>query len=157
MIEAIVAGHICLDVIPTLEQRQGDTETLFVPGKLVVVGPMMTVTGGAVSNTGLALHRLGIPTRLMGKVGDDLFGRATLDVLRSYDPALADGMIVAKGEASSYTVVVDLFQSKFSTFFPFVHITDQVNRRCVGCPFTKKPFVVAEMQSEVFMSGRKFC
>ena len=105
--EVVVAGHICLDIIPTLGERRGDMETFFAPGKLVVVGPARVVTGGAVSNTGLALHRLGVPARLMGKIGDDLFGRATLDVLRGYDPGLAEGMIVAEKEGSSYTVVIN--------------------------------------------------
>ncbi|HOT91156.1 MAG TPA: carbohydrate kinase family protein [Anaerolineae bacterium] len=101
----IVAGHVCLDVIPTLPATCHDLATWLVPGGLVNVGPMTISTGGAVSNTGLALHRLGVPVRLMGKVGDDTFGRATLDVFRSYDPALADGMLIAAGEYSSYTII----------------------------------------------------
>jgi len=47
-------------------------------------GAATVSTGGAVSNTGIALHRLGVPTRLMGKVGDDILGRAIPDVLRSH-------------------------------------------------------------------------
>ncbi|HOU13893.1 MAG TPA: carbohydrate kinase family protein [Anaerolineae bacterium] len=101
----IVAGHVCLDVIPTLPESCRDLATWLVPGGLVNVGPMTLSTGGAVSNTGLALHRLGVPVRLMGKVGDDTFGRATLDVFRSYDPALTEGMLVAAGETSSYTLI----------------------------------------------------
>lgn len=103
--DIIVAGHTCLDVIPTLPESQRDLSTLLVPGGLVNTGPMVLATGGAVSNTGLALHRLGVPVRLMGKLGDDTFGRATLDVFRSYDPALAEGMLVAPGEYSSYTLI----------------------------------------------------
>lgn len=101
----IVAGHVCLDVIPTLPESCHDLATWLVPGGLVNTGPMTLSTGGAVSNTGLALHRLGVPVRLMGKVGDDTFGRATLDVFRHYDPALAEGMLVAAGESSSYTLI----------------------------------------------------
>ncbi|HQE93687.1 MAG TPA: carbohydrate kinase family protein [Anaerolineae bacterium] len=101
----IVAGHTCLDVIPTLPENYRSLSTLLMPGGLVNVGPMVLSTGGAVSNTGLALHRLGVPVRLMGKVGDDTFGRATLDVFRSYAPALAAGMLIAAGESSSYTLI----------------------------------------------------
>ncbi|MBB6670496.1 carbohydrate kinase family protein [Cohnella nanjingensis] len=85
--------------------NQGIEATL-VPGKLALVGPAHIGTGGAVSNTGLALHRLGVRVSLMGKVGDDLFGGAVLDTLRSYDEALAEGMIRSPGEHTSYTVVV---------------------------------------------------
>ncbi len=103
----VVAGHICLDVIPTFAQDAGPVFDLLVPGKLVNVGRAVVGTGGAVSNTGLALHRLGLPVRLMGKVSDDLFGGAVLDVLRRHDPALAHGMIVAQGGESSYTIVIN--------------------------------------------------
>jgi sugar/nucleoside kinase (ribokinase family) len=103
---AVVAGHICLDIIPWIDAPAAQAGNLVQPGRLMTVGPAALSTGGAVSNTGLALHRLGIPTRLMGKVGDDLFGSAILDIVRRRDPALAAGMIVDHTSASSYTVVV---------------------------------------------------
>jgi sugar/nucleoside kinase (ribokinase family) len=103
----VVCGHICLDVIPTFGGSKIGLADLLVPGKLVDVGPAVIATGGAVSNTGLALHRLGVPARLMGKVGDDLFGHAILEVVRRHDPALAEGMIVSPEAASSYTIVVN--------------------------------------------------
>ncbi|HXF61957.1 MAG TPA: carbohydrate kinase family protein [Caldilineaceae bacterium] len=103
---AVVAGHICLDIIPTFDARQSPSGPLLEPGKLIHVGPPTLATGGAVSNTGLALHRLGITTRLMGKIGDDLFGRAILDIICSRDAALAAGMI-RSGSPSSYTIVIN--------------------------------------------------
>lgn len=102
---AVVAGHICLDIIPGLEARHSEALTS-APGTLINVGPAVVSTGGAVSNTGLALHRLGVSARLMGKVGDDLLGRAILDVLRAENAALSQGMIVSQGESSSYTLVI---------------------------------------------------
>lgn len=78
-----------------------------MPGKLVDIGPAVLATGGAVSNTGLALNRLGMPAQLMGKVGDDWFGSAIIDIIRKQDASLAEGMIVAPGEASSYTIVIN--------------------------------------------------
>jgi len=67
---------------------------------------MVLSTGGAVPNTGLALHRLGMPVRLMGKVADDALGRVILDVLRDHGPTLVDGMLIAPGEHSSYTIIL---------------------------------------------------
>lgn len=103
----VVAGHICLDLIPTFSGDEADVTAMLTPGKLTRVGRAVLATGGAVSNTGLALHRLGLPVRLAGKIGDDLFGRAILELLRSQGPMLADGMIVREGEQSSYTVVLN--------------------------------------------------
>ncbi|TVX99188.1 carbohydrate kinase family protein [Cohnella terricola] len=82
-------------------------QDVFVPGKLIDIGPAVLATGGAVANTGLALFRLGIPARLMGKIGDDWFGQTILGILRQHDPSLAEGMIVSPGEASSYSVVIN--------------------------------------------------
>jgi sugar/nucleoside kinase (ribokinase family) len=103
---AIAAGHICIDVIPTFEERKGGLQEILVPGRLLEVGPAVTSTGGSVSNTGLALHRLGVITGLMGKIGNDLFGRAILSILNAYHPLLAEGMIISSGEQTSYSIVI---------------------------------------------------
>jgi hypothetical protein len=58
--QVIVAGHICLDIIPTFEQRVNDLGALLKPGSLVKIGPAVIATGGAISNTGQSLHRLGV-------------------------------------------------------------------------------------------------
>jgi sugar/nucleoside kinase (ribokinase family) len=101
----VVAGHICLDVIPTI-LGQADFESTFKPGRLIETGPVLMATGGAVSNTGQALHKLGIDTRLIGKIGNDTFGQAILDIVRSSSAHLAEGMRISPGEASSYTIIL---------------------------------------------------
>ena len=107
MIDAVVAGHLCLDMIPDLSGCAKDQfEAVFQPGHLVDIGPVDYCTGGPVSNTGLALTRLGSHTRLMGKVGDDLFGRAIQDYVRTYGADLADAMVVDPAVHSSYTIVI---------------------------------------------------
>ena len=98
----VVAGHICLDIIPVLAEPPD-----LRPGALVEAGPAALSAGGPVGNVGLALHRLGVPVRLMGKIGDDEFGRALLGMLHNRDPRLADGMIVVPGETTSYSVVIN--------------------------------------------------
>jgi sugar/nucleoside kinase (ribokinase family) len=104
----VVAGHICLDIIPDMSGSSGARlEDIMAPGHLTVVGRAALSTGGAVSNTGLALNRLGIPTRLMGKIGDDLFGRAVQGIISRYGRELAGGMIVDTGDATSYTLIVN--------------------------------------------------
>jgi sugar/nucleoside kinase (ribokinase family) len=105
--QIVVAGHICVDVIPSFGESAASLQEILVPGKLTKTGPALLSTGGAVSNTGVALHRLGAPVRLMGKVGGDFFGQAALDLLRQLDSHLADGMIVAPNEPSSYTIVIN--------------------------------------------------
>src|SRR6266700_7274063 len=102
MSEAVVAGHICLDVFPTL----AGGNILFRPGQTIEAGPVIFSTGGPVSNTGLALHKLGVATRLMAKIGTDLFGQAIRQILESHGPGLSQEMILARGEASSYSIIL---------------------------------------------------
>lgn len=104
---AVVAGHICLDIIPNLSGLSAERfESSFKPGHLVEVGAAVLASGGPVSNTGLALHTLGIPTQLMGKVGADLFGEALLDLVRSHDSGLASEMVVDERSSTSYSLIV---------------------------------------------------
>lgn len=100
-VDAVVAGHVSLDLAPTLRGP-----VTLEPGRLVVVGPALMSTGGVVCNTGLALHRLGVRVRLTGKVGADLFGRAVLEALLTHDERLADDIVVAEDEDTSYTIVI---------------------------------------------------
>jgi sugar/nucleoside kinase (ribokinase family) len=107
-LDAVVAGHLCLDVIPDMSGISGEAfQERFLPGRLLEVGAVTFCTGGAVANTGLALARLGVETRLMGKLGDDLFGRAVNDIVSSYGPRLGDHMIVDAAADTSYTVIVN--------------------------------------------------
>ena len=80
-----VAGHISLDITPVFQNsgRQKLSE-LFQPGKLLKVGKAMMCTGGAVSNTGLGLKRLGADVVLMAKIGDDYFGNALKDMISAH-------------------------------------------------------------------------
>ena len=106
-VDVVVAGHICLDIIPTLRVDQTKSEDFLMPGRLVRVGPATLALGGCVANTGIALHRLGATTRLVGKLGDDLLGKILLETLRQDAPQLSEHMIVAPNEATSYTVVIN--------------------------------------------------
>lgn len=106
--DAVVAGHLCLDLIPDLNHIAPEAfGRLFQPGRLLEIGPATFATGGPVSNTGLALHKLGVRTSLMGKVGEDVFGGAVRDYIASIDPALVAGMGVSPDVNTSYTVVIN--------------------------------------------------
>jgi len=104
---AVVAGHICLDIIPQISGITAEQfRQTFQPGRLMVVGPAVFATGGAVSNTGLALAQLGIDVRLMGKVGADFIGEMIRQIVDTRSPGSSAGMIVDPAAHSSYTVVI---------------------------------------------------
>ncbi len=101
----IVAGHICIDITPMFKGEKCNNVTdLLVPGKLINVGAADIHTGGSVANTGLAMKLMGADVSLMGKVGDDEFGRMILNILEKYQAA--DGMIVDAASSTSYSAVL---------------------------------------------------
>jgi sugar/nucleoside kinase (ribokinase family) len=107
-VDAIVAGHICLDILPDLTAiAPGQFEQVFQPGRLVQVGPVGLTPGGSVSNTGLALHRLGINTRLIARVGDDPLGQVLRQRIGAYGAGLDEGIISRAESSTSYSVVIN--------------------------------------------------
>ena len=77
--EIVTAGHLCLDIIP--KWGTGSLEAI-QPGKLVVLDGVAFATGGAVSNTGISLKRLGLSPILIGRVGDDHLGEIVRRISR---------------------------------------------------------------------------
>jgi len=101
----MVAGHLCIDVIPCFPDT-GVTkiDQVLRPGKLVNVHEAKISTGGSVSNTGMNMKALGSNVRFCACVGDDQFGKLTIDLLKQ--SGNADGLHILEGTPSSYTVVV---------------------------------------------------
>ncbi len=102
--DIVVAGHICLDIIP--EWRIGSIKKI-IPGHVLEMSGLKLSTGGAVANTGLTLKKLGINTTLLGKIGSDAFGGVILEILKKEDEDLVENMIISESEVSSYTIVLN--------------------------------------------------
>ncbi|MFW6457068.1 MAG: carbohydrate kinase family protein [Planctomycetota bacterium] len=127
-IDVIVAGHICLDITPDFSSVTGSSVgEVLRPGKLLEVGAPTISTGGAVSNTGLALRRLGLNVSLMGRCGTDQLGDMLLDVLAEEAPGAGDGMSVSDNAQTSYSVVLAI---------PGI---DRIFLHCPGCNDTFGP------------------
>ncbi len=104
--KAIIAGHICLDILPDLSAvPEGQFKALIQPGGLIKTGSAKVITGGAVPNTGLALHSLGIPVTLIGKMGNDYFGQAIQDLINAVETGLSSGLIVDPNVPTAYTII----------------------------------------------------
>lgn len=105
--DAIVAGHVCLDLTPDLSgMTAGEFTAMFRPGRLLDAGPVTVGGGGAVANAGLGLAALGVPTLLMGKIGTDVFGEVLQRVLTA-GHGDASGLIVDPASHTSYSVVIN--------------------------------------------------
>ncbi len=103
--KVIAAGHICLDVTPVFpDKKVGQLGDLLQPGKLIHMEGANVSTGGSVANTGLGMKILGADVSLMGKIGDDAFGKMAESIFAGY--GAQEGLLVAPGESTSYSVVL---------------------------------------------------
>jgi sugar/nucleoside kinase (ribokinase family) len=140
--DVIVAGHICLDILPDLSGiPQGEWDTLFRPGSLLNVGPVHFAPGGVVANTGLTLHQLGVPTRLLGKIGDDPFGKTVRQIVETYQPGLSGDMIIDESVSTSYTVIIN---------------PPGVDRIFLHCPGANDTFSVEDVSDDLLTQARLF-
>lgn len=106
-IEIVAAGHICLDLIPafTIEKPVQKMTDVLVPGKMINMGKCVVAGGGPVTNAGVSIRRLGVKTELIGKIGDDDFGKQILNWYEEHEGHFK-GIRVAKGESTSYTIAI---------------------------------------------------
>ena len=101
----IVAGHISYDITPQIYDTNGKNFVkILKPGKLINIGRATVANGGAVNNTGMALHKFGANVELIAKVGDDEFGRQIIE--KCEEKGAKTRFIKACGEATSYTIVL---------------------------------------------------
>jgi sugar/nucleoside kinase (ribokinase family) len=107
------------------------------PGQLFEVGPAEMATGGSVGNSGLALHRMGIPVKLIAAVGDDMFGREIERIFNQCDAPHHLERII--GSATSYTIVIS---------------TPGSDRRFLHCPGTNEVFTDAQVRDQDFKGAR---
>ncbi len=107
MTRAIAAGHMCLDIIPDLSAFAPEQfDASFRPGRLVQTGPATLTVGGSVANTGIALHRLGICTRLIARTGEDTLGTTLRQCVEQFGTGLSAGLTTRAESTTSYSLVI---------------------------------------------------
>ncbi len=96
--KAVIAGYLSLDITSSLHES-----SLSKPGGrgATQVGQAVLSLGG-LANLALALHHLGVPTGLVGKVGDDIFGDVLVRVINDEAPNLGDGLILDPSVPTAY-------------------------------------------------------
>jgi sugar/nucleoside kinase (ribokinase family) len=103
--DVVCAGHICLDITPKIPDVGCRTVAeVFRPGKLVNVEEITLHPGGPVANTGLAFAQMGVSTAFVAKLGQDEFGKLTLE--RLAQAGEVSGVRMMNGEATAYSIVL---------------------------------------------------
>jgi len=100
----VIAGHLCLDIIPTFTETKTG-ERLIEFGKLLDVGPASFSIGG-VANTAVDLCRLHQPPGLVALVGQDAWAGLLRERLHAIEPAPRLWLGVRDDAPSSYSIVI---------------------------------------------------
>ncbi len=139
--DVVVAGHLCLDLFPRFETAiaSGRIAELLRPGTLVNMGGMSFGTGGAVSNTGIAMKIFGCRVAFMAKVGDDPLARITREVIGRHGST--EGLAVSPASDSSYTVIL---------------APPNIDRIFLHCPGANDQFTAADLNPAVLERARLF-
>lgn len=103
--EAVVAGHVCLDITPRFgTTAEGSLDEILHPGALVDMEGVVISPGGAVTNVGINLANLGVETSLVALTGDDEFGHIVQSSLSGHGEV--SGITSTTEAPTSYTVVL---------------------------------------------------
>lgn len=136
----VVAGHICLDIIPKFTgPGVSSISELLRPGVLVNVDQLVFSTGGTVSNTGIALKIFGCDVSYAARVGDDTIGALIIDKLNRHGDT--GGIRVSRGEGSSYTIVL---------------APPGIDRIFLHCPGTNNTFVASDIDYAMLKDAKLF-
>ena len=99
--DVIVAGHVCLDIVPVLSGVPS-----VIPGSLTDVGMMKIRVGGCVGNVARDLTELDLPVRLAAALGDDDLAPVLLAALARHGLPVSQLQRLV-GTGTSYSVVVE--------------------------------------------------
>lgn len=137
--DIIVSGHLCADLLP--ETSNLPLSALSNPGKLYEINALEISTGGSVSNTGLALHCLGVNVGLMTTLGDDLLGRVIIAKLKDRDEQLGQMIAIRDNEASSYSIILS---------------PENADRIILHCTGNNERFDVADIDFDIVKQAKIF-
>jgi sugar/nucleoside kinase (ribokinase family) len=76
-------------------------------GELVLADQLVLTIGGCAANVAVDLVKLGVPARVAGCVGDDVFGRVVADMLRDRQVDVS-GLRIRAGMSTSQTLIVNV-------------------------------------------------
>jgi ribokinase len=94
----VVVGSINMDLVVK-------TDRIPRPGETVLGGEFATIPGGKGANQAVAVARLGEASTMIGRVGDDLFGRQLIAGLAEANVAV-DHVSATNGVSSGVALIV---------------------------------------------------
>lgn len=104
-LDALVAGLLCLDITPKFNTTKCDNiGKILIPAKTLLMGEVEIHAGGCVTNTGIAMKKMGANVALVSKLGNDDFGQIMLDRIARHSDT--SGILISEKGGTSYSIVL---------------------------------------------------
>ncbi len=108
------AGILVADIVRRFRERAE-------PGRLVTLEEPITLhVGGCAANTGISLAKMGVSSKIVGKIGDDYWGRFVIETLRGYANVDVNGVKIEKDEMTATTDIEVDMETGERTFYHYV-------------------------------------
>ncbi len=112
--EITCAGILVADIIRRFKERAE-------PGRLVTLqDPIELHVGGCAANTGICLAKMGSNVKIVGRIGDDYWGRFVMETLESYPGIDVEGVSLSAGEETATTDIEVEVKTGERTFYHYV-------------------------------------
>jgi len=104
--DAVIAGYTCVDMVPDFIGNEGNNtiSDLLKPGKLIEIGKLEIILGGAVPNTGLLMKYFGNSVFMNGLTGADSIGKMAKEYFSKY--GITEGMTQTDQASTAYSIVI---------------------------------------------------
>jgi sugar/nucleoside kinase (ribokinase family) len=100
------AGVLCAGIV-VADHVSSPISHLPAAGELVLADQLILTIGGCAANVAVDLVKLGVPARVAGCVGDDVFGRVVAEMLRERGVDVS-GLSVKAAKDTSQTLIVNV-------------------------------------------------
>ncbi len=100
-IEVLCAGIIVADHVSS------PISHLPAPGELVLADQLLLTIGGCAANVAVDLVKLGVSAAVVGRVGDDVFGRVVADLLHQSGVDVS-AVQISPGRETSQTLIINV-------------------------------------------------
>ena len=122
----VVADHVCTPI-----------DHLPAAGELVLADRLLLAIGGCAANVAVDLTRMGVKAKVLGRVGEDVFGRVVAEMLRGQGVDVS-GLRISPGVDTSQTLIVNVvgqdrrFIHTFgaNALFSATDVTPELATRC---------------------------
>ena len=114
MMQVTCAGILVADIVRRFRERAE-------PGRLATLEEPITLhVGGCAANTGISLAKMAVESKIVGRIGNDYWGKFVIETLKSHPNVNTNGVRIIKDELTATTDIEVDMETGERTFYHYV-------------------------------------